>query len=274
MELLIIKAVTAVVIVITLSIIAEKVSAKLSGILSGLPLGTMVVLIFFAIEHGINYSVEASLYNIHGLLALLSFIIGYYISTFYKRKFDIFVSIIVSFVFYLVAAFILAHVPIHVVFTPIAVITIITLVTIYFAKIPDNAKKINTKITFKDLVLRTILTVVIFLLVTSIPKIAPVNIAGIFSAFPSMMFPLLLIVHFNHSGNQARTILKNTPSGLSSIVIFCVSVHFTYPMLGVFLGTLVSFITCIIYIVIQLKLLDYFGVNVNAKQKKSDFKTS
>lgn len=99
MELLIIKAVTAVIIVITLSIIAEKVSAKLSGILSGLPLGTMIVLIFFAIEYGVDYSVRASLYNIHGLLALLSFIIGYYISTFYKRKFDIFVSIIVSFVF-------------------------------------------------------------------------------------------------------------------------------------------------------------------------------
>ncbi|WP_258238455.1 hypothetical protein [Arcobacter sp. CECT 8986] len=268
MELLIIKAVTAVFIVISLSIIAERVSAKLSGILSGLPLGTLVVLIFFSIEHGVDYAVQASLYNMHGLLALLSFIIGYYISTFYKRRFEIFVSIIISFLFYLVAAFILSKVPVNIMFTPIAVIFIITLATIYFAKKPDNAKVINTKITFKDIFYRTVLTVVIFLLITSIPKIAPVNIAGIFSAFPSMMFPLLLIVHFNHSGNQARTILKNTPSGLSSIVIFCVGVHFTYPILGVFLGTVVSFITCVIYIIIQLKLLDYFGINVNAKQKK------
>ncbi len=267
MELLIIKAVTAVIIVITLSIIAERVSAKLSGILSGLPLGTTIVLVFFSIEHGIDYAVEAALYNIHGLLALLSFIIGYYLSTFYKRKFDIFVSIIVSFMFYMVAAFILAYVPIHVVFTPIAVIIVITLATLYFARQPDNAKVINTKITFKDLFFRTTLTVVLFLLVTSIPKIAPINIAGIFSAFPSMMFPLLIIVHFYHSSNQARTILKNTPSGLSSIVIFCVSIHFTYPTLGVLVGTIISFVTCLVYIIIQLKLLDFFGINVNAKQK-------
>ncbi len=267
MEFLVIKAITAVFIVITLSIIAERVSAKLSGILSGLPLGTTVVLIFFSIEYGIDYAVKIALYNIHGLLALLSFIIGYYISTFYKRKFDIFVSIVVSFMFYIIAAFILAHVPIHIVFTPIVVITIITLTTLYFARQPDNAKIINTKITFKDLFFRIILTVILFLFVTSIPQIAPVNIAGIFSAFPSMMFPLLLIIHFHHSSNQARTILKNTPSGLSSIVVFCISVHFTYPALGIVLGTIISFITCVVYIIIQLKLLDYFGINVNAKQK-------
>lgn len=269
MELMVIKAVAAIIIVVTLSIIAEKVSAKLSGILSGLPLGTMLALIFFAIEYGVDYSMQVALYNIHGLLALLSFIFGYYISTFYKKKFDILVSILMSFLFYLAAALILAYVPIHIVFTPIAVITMITIATIYFAKQPDNAKKINTKITFKDLFFRAFLTVVFFLLVTSIPKVAPVNIAGIFSAFPSMMFPLLLIVHFNHSSNQARTVLKNTPSGLSSIVVFCVMVHFTYPSLGVLWGTVISFTVCIVYIVIQLKLLDYFGINVNAKQKKA-----
>ncbi len=267
MELLVIKIITAVIIVITLSIVAEKVSTKLSGILSGLPLGTMIVLVFFAIEQGIDYAVKASLYNIHGLLAILSFIIGYYISTFYKRKFDIFVSIFISFIFYLAAAFILAYLPVHILITPIVVITIITLAILYFAKQPDKAKAINTKITFKDLFFRIILTAILFLFVTYIPKIAPINIAGIFSAFPSTLFPLLVIVHLNHSSNQARTILKNTPSGLSSIVIFCVTINFTYPFFGVLLGTFISFMFCMIYVVIQLKLLDYFGINVNAKQK-------
>lgn len=267
MELLFLKAFTVIIIVLTLSIIAEKVSAKLSGILSGLPLGTMTILVFFSIEYGIDYSIEVSLYSIHGLLAFLAFVIGYYVSTFYKKKFDIIVSIIISFIFYFLTALLLSYLPVHEVFTPIIVISIITIATVYFAKRPDTSKKINTKISIKDLFLRTILTIFIFLLVTYIPKLAPLNIAGIFSSFPSMMLPLLLIIHFNHSRNQARTILKNTPSGLSSIVIFCVSVHFTYPSFGVFLGTVISFIICVIYIVIQLKLLNYFGININAKQK-------
>lgn len=269
MEFILIKAITAICIVIALSIIAERVSAKLSGILSGLPLGTMVALVFFAIEYGVDYSVNIALYNIHGLFALVAFIFGYYYSTFYTKKFDILVSILISFFSYLIGAFVLTFIPIHIIFTPIWVITVITIATIYFAKKPDNSKKINTKITFKDLFFRAALTAIIFVLVTSIPKIAPVNIAGIFTPFPSMMLPLLIIVHFNHSSNQARTILKNTPSGLSSIVIFCISVHFTYPMLGIILGTIISFAICVLYIVIQLKLLDYFGINVNAKQKKN-----
>lgn len=264
---MLIKAFVAVVVVLSLSIIAEKVSAKLSGVLSGLPLGTTLILVFYYLEHGQEYAIKASLYNIHGLLALLSFIIGYYLSTFYKRKFDMIVSIFVSLVFYLIAAFILAYVPVHVVYTPIAVIFIITLTTIYFAKIKDDTQKISTKINAKDLFYRTLLTLFFFLLITSIPKIAPANIAGIFGSFPSMMFPLLLIVHFRHSSAQARTILKNTPSGMSSIVVYCICVHFAYPNIGLFLGTVISFIVCIIYIIIQLKLLDYFGINVNSRKK-------
>ena len=91
----------------SLSYIAEKVSPKVSGILSGLPVGSSITLVFFAIENGVDYVTKVALYNIHGLFAALAFSIGYYISTFYKGKFEIFLSLLISFISYLIIAFIL-----------------------------------------------------------------------------------------------------------------------------------------------------------------------
>jgi len=84
MELLIIKSISVVILVLSLSFVAEKLSPKVSGILSGLPVGSSITLIFFAVENGVDYVTKVALFNIHGLFAALSFCIGYYISTFYK----------------------------------------------------------------------------------------------------------------------------------------------------------------------------------------------
>jgi hypothetical protein len=52
MEIFVLKAITVIALVLSLTVIAEKVSPKLSGLLSGLPLGSSITLIFFAIEYG------------------------------------------------------------------------------------------------------------------------------------------------------------------------------------------------------------------------------
>lgn len=258
MEFLIIKGVTVVLIVLALSIIAEKVSPKLTGILSGLPLGTTLILIFYYIEYGEEFASHAAIYNVHGLLALLAFIFGYYIATFYTKKFEILFCIFISFFFYGIIALILAFIPVNEIYTPIIVIFIITLSVVYFAKIPDSSKPINAKISFVDLIFRMIFTVVFFLTITTAPKYFSANVSGIIASFPNMMVPLLIIIHFKHSRFQARTILINTPLGLNSIVVYSTGVHYLYPKIGLLNGTVVSFVLCILYIVIQMKILNYF----------------
>jgi hypothetical protein len=130
--------------------------------------------------------------------------------------------------------------------------------SIYFAKKENFAINKSIKTSVWDIIFRSVLTISIFLLVTSLPNYVPQNIAGIFSAFPTILLPLLLIIHLRHSNLQARTIIKNTPFGLSSVVIYSLSVFFTYGTIGVFYGTLVSLFLSVVYIVIQTKLLKYF----------------
>lgn len=258
MELVIIKALAVVALVLGLTAVAEKVSPKVSGILSGLPIGSSITLIFFAIEMGVDYVQRVALYNIHGLFAALSFCIGYYISTFYKGKLEIIISIIISFIFYLIIAYIISFIPPHIVFTPLVVIILIVSSAVYFEKKENFPIVKRTKISLMDLSIRIGMTIGIFLVVTSLPKHLPENIAGIFSSFPSILLPLLLIVHFNHSNLQARTIIKNTPMGLSSVAIYSLTVYFTYPALGVLYGSLVALFCSVVYVFIQTKVLRLF----------------
>ncbi|MFA9238868.1 MAG: hypothetical protein ACEQSQ_03115 [Candidatus Paceibacteria bacterium] len=221
-------------------------------------MGSAITLIFFAIENGVDYVTKVALYNIHGLFAALAFSIGYYISTFYKGKFEIFLSLLISFISYLIIAFILAFVPPHVILTPLIVITLMLISSIYFAKKENFAidKKVN--ISLSDILFRSILTISIFLVVSSLPKYVPSNIAGIFSSFPTILLPLLLIIHFRHSRLQARTIIKNTPFGLSSVVIYSLVVYFTYEKIGILYGTIVALISSVLYVVLQGKVLKFF----------------
>ena len=198
------------------------------------------------------------MYNIHGLFAALAFSIGYYISTFYKGKFEIFLSLLISFISYLVIAFILAYVPPHVFFTPFIVIVLMLIATIYFAKKENFSidKKIKTSV--NDILFRSILTIFIFLVVSSLPKYVPSNIAGIFSSFPTVLLPLMLIIHFRHSNLQARTIIKNTPFGLSSVVIYSLIVYFSYSKIGILYGTILALFCSVLYVLIQGKILKFF----------------
>ena len=258
MELLIIKSIAVVALVLSLSYIAEKVSPKVSGILSGLPVGSSITLLFFAIENGVDYVTKVALYNIHGLFAALAFSIGYYISTFYKGKFEIFMSLLISFIAYLIIAFILAYVPPHVVLTPLIVITLMLIASVYFAKKESFAIDKKVKTSISDIFFRSLLTISIFLVISSLPKYVPSNIAGIFSSFPTILLPLMLIIHFRHSRLQARTVIKNTPFGLSSVVIYSLVVYFAYAKIGIVFGTIVALIASVLYVVIQGKVLRYF----------------
>ena len=258
MELLIIKSIAVVALVLSLSYIAEKVSPKVSGILSGLPVGSSITLLFFAVENGVDYVTKVALYNIHGLFAALAFSIGYYISTFYKGKFEIFMSLLISFIAYLIIAFILAYVPPHVVLTPLIVIALMLIASIYFAKKENFAIDKKVKTSISDIFFRSLLTISIFLVISSLPKYVPSNIAGIFSSFPTILLPLMLIIHFRHSRLQARTVIKNTPFGLSSVVIYSLVVYFAYAKIGIVFGTIVALIASVLYVVIQGKVLRYF----------------
>ena len=130
--------------------------------------------------------------------------------------------------------------------------------SIYFAKKENFSIDKKIKISVSDILFRSLLTISIFLVVSSLPKYVPSNIAGIFSSFPTVLLPLMLIIHFRHSNLQARTIIKNTPFGLSSVVIYSLVVYFSYEKIGIIYGTITALICSVLYVILQGKILKFF----------------
>lgn len=238
--------------------VAEHISVKASGIISGMPTGSVITYAFFSLEFGSAYVQNSALFNILGLISNLCFCVGYYLGTFYKGRFTLVMSIILSTIFYMIPAYFLTNVK------PKPYIAFYILPILFFAifmliRFGDHTIEKIEKLILKNLILRISLTIFVFLIISSLPNFVPIKIAGFFSSFPIVLLPLVLIIHFNYGHLQARTIVKNAPLGLPAVVVFSLSVYFVTGKFGVFLGILMSLLFSIFFVLIQQKALNLMG---------------
>jgi len=103
--------------------------------------------------------------------------------------------------------------------------------------------KIAERVKLKPVVLllRALAAASIILAVTAAPGLVGPSWAGLFSAFPSTLFPLILILHVTYGKSAVHTVIKNVPAGLFSLILYSLTVSFTYPCFGAAVGTLLSF---------------------------------
>lgn len=272
MDLILIKAVTVICMVLALTYIAENISVKLSGMLAGFPTGSIVTYAFFAIEFGTAYVTDVALYNIYGLVANLCFCLSYYFSSYYKCRYPLLFCLLVSLSIYSVMMLGVSQLTVSIWVTPWAVLAILILAILYLVSIPDEQINRAQKLSVSSFCLRITLTVAIFLIISALPHFVPKNYAGIFSSFPIVLLPVMIIIHFNYSAAQARTIAKNAPLGLPSVVAFSTTVFFTFSTLGAFFGISVALLASITTILLQNALLTFY-TNWRAKIKNSQVLT-
>ena len=81
------------------------------------------------------------------------------------------------------------------------------------------------------------------------------HMGGIFTSFPSMGVSAIIILIALEGNDFTASFIKNIFLGaMVNCSTFIIAVHFTYPLLGVALGTVVS----IVIAVISASLLVYF----------------
>lgn len=105
-------------------------------------------------------------------------------------------------------------------------------------------------LTLNTILLRAGSSAAIIMAITTLPRMAGPAWSGLFSSFPSTLFPLILIVHLTYGKDAAHTIIKNFPIGLGSLIIYCLSVSAFYPAWGLYTGTSASFLTATLYLIV------------------------
>jgi hypothetical protein len=227
--------------VLALSLVAERVSPRAAGFLSGYPLGAAIALFFIGLEISPEFAARSAVYTLAGLAASQVFVYGYYIaSTRFSRR-TILASSAAALAGYFAAAWLLHWIPFSMAGAVLTAAASMGLFTFLFRRVPNAAIPRSVRLTPAVLLLRASLAAAIIVAVTAAAKAVGPAWAGLFSAFPTALFPLMLIVHMTYDKGQVHTIIKNFPPGLGSLIAYGGSVSCLYPAWGVGWGTLMAF---------------------------------
>jgi len=258
--LIIVKILITVFIVLALSIIAEHVSPRVAGLLAGYPLGAALALFFYGYEISPGFAAQSAVYTIIGLIAIQSFAYCYYVSSSCFKKYTILVSSILASAGYFFVAWLLHFLESGALLSVMLTSFSIGLFVYLFRNIEN--RKILNKITLSSRILyiRAFLAALFIVVITWAAHLVGPRWAGLFSAFPTTFFPLLVIVHFTYTTKHAHTIIKNFPIGLGSIVVYALGVIFTYPRFGIGTGTILSLTMATIYLLIYNFLIYRGGI--------------
>jgi hypothetical protein len=242
------KVAVTIFVVTGLSIVAERVSPRAAGILAGYPAGSAIALFFIGVELGPAFAGASALYNVLGLTAMLVFLYVYFRVSNTARAFTILAASMAAVLIFLAGISLLnsLHLPgwSGLLITGAA----IPISQRMFRRIQNSQITRRVHLGPRVLLFRATLSALIILTVTGAAHLVEPGLAGLFTAFPATIFPLILIVHSTYGTQQAHTIIKNVPTGLWALVFYSITVSFVYPAFGVYWGTLLSFGVATVYL--------------------------
>ncbi len=234
--------------VLVLSLVVDHAGPRVAGILSGYPIGAAIALFFYGVEIGPEFAARSAIYTLAGLVATQFFVYFYYKSSLWFGKFRVAICSLAAVSGFFLVAWLLHFIELNRFFaTLIPVVSVFVFIGL-FREIENAGAGNRIRMTPKILVFRAVVSAGLILVVTGTAKWAGERWAGLFSAFPVTLFPLILIVHLTYGTGHVHTIIKNFPVGLGSLIVYCLTVSFAYPALGIYSGTLVSFIAATAYL--------------------------
>ena len=246
LELLLLKLIVAVGVVVGLTLITERISPKFAGIIAGLPTGSAISLFFIGMDNGTAFASSTAIYNIIGIIAMQALLFFYYRSSITFRRHSLVFSAVLSVAGYFAVIFILKLLALPLWAAVLLPLLSIVFFTYLFRGIPNT--RIEKRIDLSSGVLfeRAIAAALIILVVIECASFVGPEWAGLFTAFPTTTFPLILIIHYTYDVKHAHTIIKNFPSGLASLVAYSLTVFMAFPLIGIYYGTIAAFCSALV----------------------------
>jgi len=236
--------------VLALSLVAERVSPRLAGVLSGYPLGAAIALFFIGLEISPEFAARSAVYTLAGLAASQVFVYCYFMASSRFSRCSALASSATAMAGYFAAAWLLHPIPFSRAAGVLTAAVSISLFAFLLRRVPNVAIARSVRFTPAVLLLRACLAAAAIVAITAAAGAVGPAWAGLFSAFPTALFPLLLIVHITYDKAHVHTIIKNFPPGLGSLIAYGLSVSYFYPAWGVGWGTPAAFGIATLYLLV------------------------
>jgi uncharacterized membrane protein (GlpM family) len=243
-----VKILATIGIVLGLSLVAERVSPRVAGVLSGYPLGAAIALFFIGLEIGPQFAADSAVFALAGLTASMVFVAAYFAVSARCRGRAAAPATVAALAGYFAAAWVLQGLAFTLATALLLSVLAAAVFSYLFRSIRNVAITRRVRFTPAVLLLRACLAAGIILAITAAARVVGPAWAGLFSAFPTALFPLMLIVHLTYDKAHVHTIIKNFPPGLGSLMIYGCAVALGYPRLGVGWGTAAAFAAATLYL--------------------------
>jgi hypothetical protein len=236
--------------VLGLSLVAERVSPRVAGVLSGYPTGAAIALFFIGVEIGPQFAAESAVFTLAGLTASQVFVYAYYAVSARCSGRAVAPATAAALAAYFAASWALQGLPFTLASAMLLPAAAIVLFSFLFRNIRNVAITRSVRFTPTVLLLRACMAAGIILAITAAARVVGPAWAGLFSAFPTMLLPLMLIVHLTYDKAHVHTIIKNFPLGLGSLITYGCAVALGYPRLGTGWGTAAAFAAATAYLLV------------------------
>ncbi len=241
-----VKILVSVLMVVVLSLIAEWAGPRVAGIASGYPLGAAISLFFIGLEIGPAFAARSAIYTAAGLAATVAFVGGYLVGLRLAegrpRPMALVLAVLPALAAYGMAAWALSLVAVNWVSAPLIAMGSMILANRLFRAIPDTAIRQTIRLSLGVTLLRAVFAALVILLITGAARLVGPDWAGLFSAFPITMLPLLAIIQFTYEPAHVRTVIKNVPRGLGALLVYALVVAASYVDLGIAWGTVLGYL--------------------------------
>jgi len=233
---------------------AEKSGSKLGGLFANLPSNILITLIFISISQG-NFFVKQMVPAIPiGMLIDAIFLVVFIV----LLRFSLFMAILGSLGTWLILAIIANMVTLPSLWVNILLYFIVTLFA--FAYVESVLKtrsepKSGKRYTVFQMAMRALLAGAIVGGVVLISGFVPPYLTGIVSTFPAVLFSSMVILVINQGPDFARATGKVMILSSTNIVVYALGIYYSYPVLGIVAGTVVSFLLAFLWIMLLRPLL-------------------
>jgi len=248
----IIPFVLSAVIIILITIIAERYGTKTGGILGTIPSTIIVAFIFISLNRGVYFASQSAVVVPAEMGVNLVFLFIFAILSYRSM----YIAITTSLTVWILLTSLLFVLSLENIFISIAIYAaalIFTFMVLERVKKTPSIGSVVVHYTPMKIILRGLLAGTVIAIAVFLSNIGAV-LSGIFSVFPAIFLSTMLISLREHGPNFVEGIAKSMIFGSQSVMIYAVGVYFFYPMYGVILGSVFSFGISIFVMIILLKL--------------------
>jgi hypothetical protein len=247
-----------------LTLLAERFGSTIGGLIANLPSNILITMIFISLTQGNDF--------IHQMVPAIP--LGLLINTFFLlvfvllMRFSLAVAIAGSLATWLCLAVAAGSVQLTNLWINALIYLVVTFLvwlwTEHRAGIPDLGRS-GKRYTPAQMTARAVFAGSIVGGVVAIAHFVPAYLTGIVSTFPAVLFSTVVILAVSQGKAFAMATGKVMILSLTNILIFVLSVYYTFPVLGVAGGTLVSVVLAALWVKYVLHRVIFVKFNALSK---------